>query len=58
MRSIALLGSTGSIGVSTLDLVRRFPDRFRIFGMVAGENLKLLAAQIQRIRAAVCRHQK
>ena len=47
MRSIALLGSTGSIGVSTLDLVRRFPDRFKIFGMVAGKNLKLLAAQIK-----------
>lgn len=47
MRSIALLGSTGSIGVSTLDLVRRFPDRFRIFGMVAGQNLKLLTAQIK-----------
>ena len=47
MKSIALLGSTGSIGVSTLDLVRRFPDRFRIVGMVAGENLKLLAAQIK-----------
>jgi 1-deoxy-D-xylulose-5-phosphate reductoisomerase len=49
MRSIALLGSTGSIGLSTLDLVRRFPDRFRIFGMVAGENLKLLAAQIKEV---------
>jgi 1-deoxy-D-xylulose-5-phosphate reductoisomerase len=47
MRSIALLGSTGSIGVNTLDLVRRFPDRFKIVGMVAGENLKLLAAQIK-----------
>ena len=47
MRSIALLGSTGSIGVSTLDLVRRFTDRFRIFGMVAGQNLKLLASQIK-----------
>jgi 1-deoxy-D-xylulose-5-phosphate reductoisomerase len=47
MRSIALLGSTGSIGINTLDLVRRFPDRFRIVGMVAGENLKLLAAQIK-----------
>jgi 1-deoxy-D-xylulose-5-phosphate reductoisomerase len=47
MRSIALLGSTGSIGVSTLDLVRRFPNRFKIFGMVAGNNLKLLAAQIK-----------
>jgi 1-deoxy-D-xylulose-5-phosphate reductoisomerase len=48
MRSIALLGSTGSIGVSTLDLVRRFPDRFKIFGMVAGKNLKLLAEQIKQ----------
>jgi 1-deoxy-D-xylulose-5-phosphate reductoisomerase len=47
MRSIALLGSTGSIGVNTLDLVRRFPDRFKIVGMVAGKNLKLLAAQIK-----------
>jgi 1-deoxy-D-xylulose-5-phosphate reductoisomerase len=47
MRSIALLGSTGSIGLSTLDLVRRFPDRFKIFGMVAGENLRRLAAQIK-----------
>lgn len=47
MRSIALLGSTGSIGVSTLDLVRQFPDRFKIHGMVAGRNLKRLAAQIK-----------
>jgi 1-deoxy-D-xylulose-5-phosphate reductoisomerase len=47
MRSIALLGSTGSIGVSTLDLVRQFPDRFKIHGMVAGHNLKRLAAQIK-----------
>jgi 1-deoxy-D-xylulose-5-phosphate reductoisomerase len=47
MRSIALLGSTGSIGVSTLDLVRRFPDRFKVLAMAAGENLKRLAAQIK-----------
>ncbi|MPZ75195.1 MAG: 1-deoxy-D-xylulose-5-phosphate reductoisomerase [Deltaproteobacteria bacterium] len=47
MRSIALLGSTGSIGVSTLDIVRRFPERFKIFGMVAGQNLKRLATQIK-----------
>jgi 1-deoxy-D-xylulose-5-phosphate reductoisomerase len=47
VKSIALLGSTGSIGVSTLDLVRQFPDRFKIHGMVAGRNLKLLAAQIK-----------
>ena len=47
MRSIALLGSTGSIGVSTLALVRRFPDRFKVPGMVAGRNLRLLADQIK-----------
>lgn len=47
MRSIALLGSTGSIGVSTLALVRRFPERFKVHGMVAGRNVKRLAAQIK-----------
>ena len=47
MRSIALLGSTGSIGISALDLVREFPDRFKVHGMVAGRNLKRLAAQVK-----------
>jgi 1-deoxy-D-xylulose-5-phosphate reductoisomerase len=47
MRSLALLGSTGSIGVSTLDLVRRFPERFKVYGMVAGRNVKRLALQIK-----------
>ncbi|MSP40378.1 MAG: 1-deoxy-D-xylulose-5-phosphate reductoisomerase [Deltaproteobacteria bacterium] len=53
MRTIALLGSTGSIGVSTLRLVREFPERFRIHGMVAGKNLKLLAAQVKAFRPKV-----
>jgi 1-deoxy-D-xylulose-5-phosphate reductoisomerase len=52
MKTIALLGSTGSIGVSTLDLVRQFPDRFKVHGMVAGRNLKLLSAQIKEFRPA------
>jgi len=47
MKSIALLGSTGSIGVSALALVRRFPELFKVHGMVAGRNLKLLAAQVK-----------
>ncbi|MFQ5849270.1 MAG: 1-deoxy-D-xylulose-5-phosphate reductoisomerase [Candidatus Binatia bacterium] len=46
MKSIAILGSTGSIGVSTLRLVRNFPDHFRVRGLVAGRNLKRLAKQI------------
>lgn len=47
MKSIVVLGSTGSIGVSTLDLARRFPNEFRVRGLAAGRNLKLLAAQIK-----------
>ena len=47
MRTIALLGSTGSIGMSTLDLARRFPERFKVDGLVAGENLKRLVSQIR-----------
>jgi 1-deoxy-D-xylulose-5-phosphate reductoisomerase len=47
MRTIAVLGSTGSIGMSTLDLVRRFPGRFKVHGLVAGQNLKRLASQVK-----------
>jgi 1-deoxy-D-xylulose-5-phosphate reductoisomerase len=47
VKKLALLGSTGSIGVSTLALVREFPERFQIYGMVAGRNLPLLAKQIR-----------
>jgi len=53
MRTIALLGCTGSIGVSTLRLVREFPERFRVHGMVAGKNLKLLAQQVKTFRPKV-----
>ena len=53
MRTIALLGSTGSIGVSALRLVREFPQRFRIHGMVAGKNLARLARQIKAFRPKV-----
>src|SRR3970040_447484 len=47
MKSIVVLGSTGAIGVSTLDLARRFPQEFKVRGLVAGRNLKLLAAQVK-----------
>ncbi len=53
MRTIALLGSTGSIGMSTLDLVRQFPERFKVHGMVAGVNLKRLAAQVKEFKPQV-----
>jgi len=43
---LTLLGSTGSIGTSTLDVVRRWPERFGIYALVAGRNVELLARQI------------
>jgi 1-deoxy-D-xylulose-5-phosphate reductoisomerase len=43
---LTLLGSTGSIGTSTLDVVSRWPERFGIYALVAGRNVKLLARQI------------
>src|ERR1051325_1052990 len=48
MRRVAILGSTGSVGVSTLDIARSFPDDFRVSGLAAGRNVKLLAAQIKQ----------
>src|SRR3954469_18091974 len=48
MRSISILGSTGSVGRSTLDVVDAFPDALRVVGLSAGGNLDLLAQQIER----------
>ncbi len=50
MKTIAVLGSTGSVGVTTLDVVSRFSDRFRVAAMAAGRNVKLLAEQVRRFR--------
>lgn len=50
MKSIVILGSTGSIGTNTLDIVERFPDKFRIVGLTAGNNDEMLAEQIRRFR--------
>ncbi len=50
MKSLAVLGSTGSIGTSTLDVVERFPDRFRIATLAAGHNIEVLRRQALRHR--------
>jgi 1-deoxy-D-xylulose-5-phosphate reductoisomerase len=50
---LTLLGSTGSIGTSTLDVVRRWPDRFAIYALVAGRNVALLADQIAEFHPKV-----
>jgi len=46
MQRITLLGSTGSIGQSTLDVIRRNRDRFGVFALVAGRNIEALAGQV------------
>jgi 1-deoxy-D-xylulose-5-phosphate reductoisomerase len=50
MKRIAILGSTGSIGCSTLSIVESYPDRFTVSTLAAGSNLELAFEQVQRWR--------
>ena len=61
MKKISLLGSTGSIGVNTLDVVERNPENFQIIAMSAGTNVDLFAEQIRKFKpkfAALFEEQK
>jgi 1-deoxy-D-xylulose-5-phosphate reductoisomerase len=56
-KRLSILGSTGSIGVNTIDVACAFPDRFEIVGLAAGRNIHRLKEQIGRVRprcVAVC----
>lgn len=46
-KNIAILGCTGSIGVSTLEVAAQHPDRLRVIALAAGDNVELLAQQVQ-----------
>ena len=46
MKNISILGSTGSIGTQTLQVVKDFSDKFNVLGLAAGENISLLSEQI------------
>ncbi len=50
VKRLAVLGSTGSIGRQTLDVVRALPERFRVVGLAAGRNTALLAEQISEFK--------
>ncbi|MCX6570231.1 MAG: 1-deoxy-D-xylulose-5-phosphate reductoisomerase [Candidatus Aminicenantes bacterium] len=52
-RGIAILGSTGSIGTSVLDVVDRLGGRFRVTALAAGSNIPRLAAQVEKYRPAL-----
>src|ERR1700684_1810464 len=53
MKRIAILGSTGSIGRSTLSIVESFPDRFSVVSMAAGNNAELAFEQARRWRPEI-----
>ena len=53
MKSLTILGSTGSIGCSTLKIAQRFSDRFQIKALTAKTNVDLLAEQIRRFKPQV-----
>lgn len=52
-RSITVLGATGSIGLSTLDVIRRHPDRFSVYALTAGTRADELATLCREFRPAV-----
>jgi len=53
MKRIAILGSTGSIGRSTLNVVESYPDRFQVVSLAAGQNLEAVLEQTQRWKPRV-----
>lgn len=61
MKHIALLGSTGSVGVNVLSVVREFPERYKIVALAAGTNVQRLAEQIKEFQpqlVSVCDEQR
>ena len=53
MKRISILGSTGSIGTQTLDVVRKYPDRFRVTALSCAGNIGLLEQQIREFRPPI-----
>jgi 1-deoxy-D-xylulose-5-phosphate reductoisomerase len=50
LKNITILGSTGSIGQSTLAVVEKFPDRFKVVALAAGNNVDILEKQVRQFR--------
>jgi len=50
VKRLAILGSTGSIGTQALDVAARYPDRFEVVALAAGDNVELLAQQAKQFR--------
>lgn len=52
-KSVTILGATGSIGKSTVDIIRRYPDKYRVVALTGNQNVPLLAEQAKMLRAEV-----
>ena len=53
LRRVAILGSTGSIGVNTLDVIRSHPERFKVVALTAGKQVDRLAEQCLEFNPAI-----
>ncbi len=53
MKSISVLGSTGSIGRSSLEVIDKFSHRFKVVGLAAGRNTQLLEKQVEKFRPKI-----
>jgi 1-deoxy-D-xylulose-5-phosphate reductoisomerase len=53
MKRLAILGSTGSIGVNTLDIIRQFPEQYEVISLSAGINIGLLKEQILQFQPKI-----
>src|SRR3989304_1133770 len=47
MKKLVILGSTGSIGIQALEIIKSFPDRLQVVGLAGGKNINLLTKQIR-----------
>jgi 1-deoxy-D-xylulose-5-phosphate reductoisomerase len=53
LEKISILGSTGSIGTSTLDVVKQHPEQFEVIGLAAGNNVKEMIGQVNTFRPKI-----
>ena len=53
IRKVAILGSTGSIGVNTLDVIRLHPERFKVVALTAGKQIDRLAEQCTEFQPVI-----
>ncbi len=53
MKTLSILGSTGSIGTQTLEIVRKFPENFKVVGLSCNSNIELLKKQIEEFKPKI-----